>query len=1544
MNFKKIGLGFVLFGLVLGIGISSSASGSFEATLDSLNSQNFPFTFSNVRVTDNGIAVTDLTADNFKCSENGIVQTDFFQVTSPQTAGGVRLADIVFLIDASGSMGDAINGVKNNVNTFADALVASDVDYRLGLVQFGQSSDGGHPQLFNSGNLTDAAQFKEFVNTLTATGGYEPGFLALRMAAQGFNFRPGAQKVFLLISDEDSDDRDKEGTITLLQTNDVVVHTAVNCAAGYSSSDYCDGTSARAATGGQSFGVQGPYSDILDSIVTQTASSYVIRYKSSNPTFDGTERDMECVITRGADQTTVFGSYIPGSAPIIALSAQTEILNQDTLPENSPDAIIRAAVTDEVAPFAKSNGVWLYYRTSGSNSDYLSTMMILNGQYYEATIPIVSSPGVDYYLTATDGEQTSSLPSTDPGVYPFQIAVLPNVMPDIAHEPVISAIKNKPITITATITDTTEFLQEATLKYRRMGELIYKTIEMHITSGDTFEAIIPADDVTDDIEYYLIAKDNFNVAAYKATADEPFVIGFEAEVLPQCSDGIDNNGDGKIDKDDLGCYDTNKYEPDIDREAGQSFSFVHITDVHLGASYGKPTTKADNSYEYQSYPRFTDALYEIEKMEPNPDFILIGGDNVEYNTITWLNDFKSIIEEFTNRTKIEIYVIPGNHDRRTGAVIDSEGAIGGALGNDDLKNYIGAMKDQKNVNVLLDDYDPYKSGSKGFNQYNYYFNHKGFQFIGLDSGEDDRGGDLKHPEGEGLHDEVYNSLNTLAQNNPNVPKIIFTHHPMFTGSESWKPDNGLMKIMMDNNVKCEIEVSLNNSFNKEFVNCIKNLIITGLITDKKLIEASLVETDYDDYIKIIENSGLTIEGEFVQNGSITNHWRDFIEYSKEQNVQLVLSGHDHLDPVFDKGGQEIALSNWRPDGSWAYPLFIQTQSATKDIDEENGYGYRVIKVKDGKSVPQNAVATSKDLKKIISDLDTKGNLDFKVYDSKNYLSTVENDNKLSAPFIIPSDPDKMILYEEEKDDELRSVYSIDNLSSSSDSEYNLLLQKRNGDIDAFGGKLLPLTGYRIMNNKLCGMLDLSCDDFLVLYKDEDRGLSVLDFTNVDIKENAKHSITVDWSTLKAVPTDEWMGIFKMFNMEGLTFTIDNDSATTYRKMGNMITFDLNSPGELQVYDAAGNVTGLVNGEVKEDIPYSMYVPETETVYVFSDEGENIADSLVTKVVGSYEATYDLSITTQEYDEETGRFMANDIPTDGTTIHQFFIDWQSLSRGEDGVTMQIDKESDGVFEQTIVSDATLEASEITASNPVIPTNTGGGGGIYTAASPTDVSVAINNGESAAENAKVNLILSASGSAQMAISNSSDFADVGWEDFKTAKEWVLSAGVGEKTVYVKFRSANGGVSSVVSDSINLTEGKVQGAVTVNILDGDIIQCRSSADPFAVYIVKSVGDKKYIRHIVSPEIFNHYGHLKWGNIIQVDSLDGYSLSGWVRVNTGINGTAGANDKVYEINGDQTKHWINMTAEQFLTHGGSEEAIYNINQGELDMYVDGASVMSLW
>ena len=119
-------------------------------------------------------------------------------------------------------------------------------------------------------------------------------------------------------------------------------------------------------------------------------------------------------------------------------------------------------------------------------------------------------------------------------------------------------------------------------------------------------------------------------------------------------------------------------------------------------------------------------------------------------------------------------------------------------------------------------------------------------------------------------------------------------------------------------------------------------------------------------------------------------------------------------------------------------------------------------------------------------------------------------------------------------------------------------------------------------------------------------------------------------------------------------------------------------------------------------------------------------------------------------------------------------------------------------------------------------------------------------------------------------------------------------------------------------------------IDIVDGDLIRARGDVD---VYIVKLVGEKKFKRLILNPEIFNQYGHLKWENIKEVSPalLNEYATSDLVRALNDL--------KVYKLfpNGDiGEKRWI-KTADDFVNSGFDWEAIYQINNFERDYYLNG-------
>ncbi len=121
-------------------------------------------------------------------------------------------------------------------------------------------------------------------------------------------------------------------------------------------------------------------------------------------------------------------------------------------------------------------------------------------------------------------------------------------------------------------------------------------------------------------------------------------------------------------------------------------------------------------------------------------------------------------------------------------------------------------------------------------------------------------------------------------------------------------------------------------------------------------------------------------------------------------------------------------------------------------------------------------------------------------------------------------------------------------------------------------------------------------------------------------------------------------------------------------------------------------------------------------------------------------------------------------------------------------------------------------------------------------------------------------------------------------------------------------------------------------VSIEDGDLVTTEDSAD---IYIVKTVDDKKFKRLILNPEIFNSYGHLRWGDVEEVSKefLNTFTTSTLVRE---INPDGSVADpKIYEVTSAKDsdvgeRQWLNLTSAEFEKMGYDWDAIYDINHTE--------------
>ena len=113
-----------------------------------------------------------------------------------------------------------------------------------------------------------------------------------------------------------------------------------------------------------------------------------------------------------------------------------------------------------------------------------------------------------------------------------------------------------------------------------------------------------------------------------------------------------------------------------------------------------------------------------------------------------------------------------------------------------------------------------------------------------------------------------------------------------------------------------------------------------------------------------------------------------------------------------------------------------------------------------------------------------------------------------------------------------------------------------------------------------------------------------------------------------------------------------------------------------------------------------------------------------------------------------------------------------------------------------------------------------------------------------------------------------------------------------------------------------------------DGSLLRARNG---YKVYVIEG----HYKRWMQDAEIFNAYGHLSWDDIIEVDQgvLDSYQEAWLIR--------AAGDKRVYEVNANGTKHWLNMTANEFNQSGRLWDMVFIVNSFERVFYKTGSGIL---
>ncbi len=247
--------------------------------IDTIYSDKFPkinLTF-NAREESTEKLLNGLEERNIFLYEDQIRIQDF--TIEKDTSNGVNQADIIFVLDVTGSMSDEINGVKNNIVEFTDSLSYKGIDFRLGMVTF-------LDRVENIYDFTSNVQeFQQYVNPQYAHGGgdYPENSLDALVEATQFDFRPSAKRIIIWITDASYH---INNSFTQFSVNDVVNKMLAKAIV-----TDCIGTKKEQTsfydpivipTGGEFYDITGNFQDILLDISRMSASgSYAASYISS---------------------------------------------------------------------------------------------------------------------------------------------------------------------------------------------------------------------------------------------------------------------------------------------------------------------------------------------------------------------------------------------------------------------------------------------------------------------------------------------------------------------------------------------------------------------------------------------------------------------------------------------------------------------------------------------------------------------------------------------------------------------------------------------------------------------------------------------------------------------------------------------------------------------------------------------------------------------------------------------------------------------------------------------------------------------------------------------------------------------------------------------------------------------------------------------------------------------------------------------------------------------------------------------------------------
>ena len=248
-----------------------------------------------------------------------------------------RKADVVFVIDATGSMGSYITSVKEHLTKFINMIDGDDVDVRVRFVVYRDmtyTSDEIEKTVISPSWYTSSSSSKVYLNSITATGGGDGPETLLdglgAMLQDDFGFRAEAAKFCIVLTDVETKLDNSYGYATEEEVINKLIEKNINTSMIVESADfskynkYCTPESFEGADdAGILADIAGEYSILLRKLADLVITVVDWTFGEMSPTYgiQGEETTVK-VLTKGLDYGEGFGVVV-GDTPV-TVSETTE--------------------------------------------------------------------------------------------------------------------------------------------------------------------------------------------------------------------------------------------------------------------------------------------------------------------------------------------------------------------------------------------------------------------------------------------------------------------------------------------------------------------------------------------------------------------------------------------------------------------------------------------------------------------------------------------------------------------------------------------------------------------------------------------------------------------------------------------------------------------------------------------------------------------------------------------------------------------------------------------------------------------------------------------------------------------------------------------------------------------------------------------------------------------------------------------------------------------------------------------------------------------